>query len=635
MTKEQSTVKKYNCDWEPLQAGKNQWIPCPDWFIELQILQIPEGSVRPSGYRGFRHHFMEFVTGLLGNPQGIFSFEWNPNAERILDAVIGHKYVAIAGCGSSGKSRSLSGIALCWWLIDPFNTKILVTSTTVKTAKGKIWGDICEAWAAASMEAKSSTGGAIVLPGTLLNSTQQIRFEYDGVKSDKAGLELIPTDANKQKEASEKLQGYKRGNVILLGDEWDTLPPMLLKTARSNLFTNPTFRLWGAFNPTGRFTNGGILAKPKEGWESIDENCVEWETERGVCIRFDGLRSPNILAGKVIWRGLYSHATLAEHKRDLGEDSPAFWTMCRGWFPPTGEANTLYSEAELVTTYSAHLTVERSGGGWLSEVQMVAGLDPSWTHGGDRAVLVIGKCGIAQFTAFGKRDTRRVYEKLITIVLDNEIKDRKADKTEQMIVLVKKYLEQYKVPARNLAVDVTGAAPFVTLLNREIGTDYIRLSFGAKPSETRISKADKRKSCDVYRNVGSELWCVGKELLRGGQIKGLDDDTMEEMCSRPFKPGNAEKGVLTEICPKDQMKKLAHRSPDKADALFISISAARARCSLSGLETPKPRPAETYERAGLFTESFRRFGIIKGPPPPRQAVFEAEKHFVAGGWGDE
>ncbi len=625
-------VLKYGAEWEPLKAGKG-WIPIPNWNIELKVLQLYNRGTPLKQAKGFKFHFQEFCTSLLGNPNGIFGFQWNPNAERILEAIIKHRLLACCGCASSGKSKSLAGIAVCWWLLNPFNTKILVTSTTVKTAKGKVWGDIGEAWDAACAEVKMSSGGILTLPGTKLNATNQIRYEYEGTQTDKAGIELIPTDANKQKEASEKMQGYKRGNVILLGDEWDTLPPMLLKTARSNLFANPDFRLWGAFNPTGRFTNGGQFAKPKAGWDTIDLDTDEWETETGYCIRFNGLKSPNVLAHREIWTGLFTDAKLAQYKLELGADSPGFYTMVLGFFPPTGESNSLYSEAELVSQYMANKTVEQSGGSWESVPDMVAGLDPAWTHGGDRAVLTIGKCGSAQFKTPEGRVSRKVFERVKTIVLDNEITDKKSDKTEQIIRLTKKYLAQYRIPSRNLAVDVTGAAPFVTLLNRDIGSDFLSVMFSAKPSDIQISRTDRRRACDVYRNIMSEIWCIGKVLVRGGQVKGLSDDVMEEMCARTFKEGNG-KGMLTEVQPKDKMKSTGHKSPDKADSFFVCLHAARSRCGLSGSEKAMVKPKEKYEDAGMFTQVYGRLGLIK-TAPVRANPFETEKYFVAGGWGDE
>lgn len=615
---------RYGVRWKPLKAGKG-WIERPGWLVEQEILQIPEGGKFPRGYLGFKHHFMAYVTALLGDPNGVYGFQWNPNAVRILDGMINHRFLAICGAASSGKSRSLAGIAVCWWLLDPFNTKVLVTSTTVESAKGKIWGDVHEAWSAAA----ATVGGEANLPGRYIGSHHRIRYEYGTVKSDKAGLELIPTDASQEKQAAEKMQGYKRGKVILIGDEWDTLSPAVLKTAESNLTSNPQMRGIGAFNPTGRFTNGGVFAKPKGGWDTIDENSMEWETERGWCVRFDA--EAYVRSTKQFWRGLPTAMWVRNQQKLLGADSAEYFTMVRGYFPPTGDANTLYSEVELVSQYCCQKTVEASGGGWETQPEMVAGLDPSWMHDGDRAVLTIGKCGTAQFKNFENRESRKVLERVRTIVLDAEM-DKKADKVEQVAKLTKKYLEQYKVPCRNLAVDVTGSGGFVALMNTIVGTDFIQVSFAARPSEIRISKIDKRRACDVFKNLMSEIWCVMKDLVRGNHIRGLDDDTMEEMCARRYKPGNG-KGVLTEVCPKSQMKKFGHKSPDKSDSWMLCGHAARTRCGLSGNEKPAVRPVEASQQFGIFTKIYGAIGVTK--QPVNRIPFEVEKQLVAGGWGDE
>ena len=101
---------------------------------------------------------------------------------------------------------------------------------------------------------------------------------------------------------------------------------------------------------------------------------------------------------------------------------------------------------------------------------------------------------MAQFTHFGERKTRKVYERFKTIVLNSEITDKKKDFPEQVVELTKKYLEMYHVPVRNLAVDISGAASFASLLASKIGTGFIQCSFAAKASDLPISKSDHRKA---------------------------------------------------------------------------------------------------------------------------------------------
>ena len=96
-----------------------------------------------------------------------------------------------------------------------------------------------------------------------------------------------------------------------------------------------------------------------------------------------------------------------------------------------------------------------------------------------------------------------------------------------------------------------------------------------------ISKSDKRKCSEVYCDLVSELWHVGKPLIREGQLKGIDPDTVEEMCQRSY-TGNDK--VKIQVEPKKLMKKRIHRSPDRSDAYFCMVHTARMRHGLSSIE---------------------------------------------------
>ena len=89
----------------------------------------------------------------------------------------------------------------------------------------------------------------------------------------------------------------------------------------------------------------------------------------------------------------------------------------------------------------------------------------------------------------------------------------------------------------------------------------------------------------------SEIWFVGKELIRSGQIRNLDPDTVQEMTSRTYE----EKNGKVQVEPKVKMKLRTKKSPDRSDALFCCIHLARLRFGLASTERaatpqrPKPR----------------------------------------------
>lgn len=571
---EPKPVIAYGLEWAPIKVG-DQYVPCPEWMMHRDMVMGRHNCEVLPDFKGKAFHFMRFCDTFFSDPKGLFYMQWNPNAVRIIEAFFKHKMVSVMGCASSGKSRSLACIAVGMFLIDPINTKVLVTSTTVQTAKGKIWGDISFAW---DQVCQVYANWGFDPPGQKMTGDPIIRYEavVNGltVTNHKAGIELVPTQQSSEKQSMTKVQGYKNMNVIFLGDEWDTLGHGLLNTVKGNLKSNSNSRCVAAFNPTGRTTPGGKISKPIGGWEVITIDDDEWLTEvGGICLRFDARKSPNVIAGREVWLGLPTIATIADYKTSMGEDSLEWWSQVCAWFAPTGETQSIYSQAEVMIQYHADHAVNT----WLEDPIWIAGLDPGYVHGGDHSYLVIGRVGRASING----RSMIVCERMHTINLDKEITDLKSDKPEEVVRLTKKYLHQYSIDVKNLAVDISGAAGFASLLSRDIGSGFIAATFNGKPTAMPISKSDKRKACDVYEDLVSELWYGGKPLIREGQLRGIDPDTVDEMCERSFSGGI---GVKIRVEPKKIMKKRLHRSPDRSDAYFLMVFVAKMRHGLSSVE---------------------------------------------------
>lgn len=574
----------------------------PDWLIERTILknydQLNErfpGKLEPRW-----EHFKKFCDYIWSDETKSFSFTWNPNSCKILENYHKHRYLAVAGHASSSKTETGALIGVAEFLIDPENTKVLCTSTDAKSAKGKVWGSIENCWNVASDFYESwnakfeSRGikGACFIPGRLVSSESIIRMWDGRVINPKRGIELIAAEISKSKEASEKMQGYKADKLILIADELETITPAVLETATSNFRMNDRFKMLGMFNPSGYYSPGGIMSKPVDGWSSITEHSEFWETEimpqgiRGFCLRFDGEKSPNVIAGRKIWKGLLDIDQLNSFKASLGgEKSKSYWTMVRGFWSSTGSLEAIYSEAD-ITAYRADAPVTT----WVEPPTMIAGLDPSFSHGGDKAVLTIAKVGNARNIDTGK--TQKTFERVETIVLDNDITDKSIDKNEWIVKLVKQKLLQYGVSVSSLSVDTTGGgAAFASLLRRDIGAGFMDIVFNSSPTDEFYSSGDRKTGKERFANLMSEMWFVGKEFIRSGQLRGLDPDTVTEMCARTYEEKNGK--VIAE--PKAKMKLRTKKSPDRADSMLIALHLARIRHSLRSTERaatpqrPKPR----------------------------------------------
>lgn len=566
-------------EWEPLNLGGGNFFPRPTWMHHKDAcLKVPMVAERDD-YRGQAYHFRKFCDTFFSDPSGLFHMEWNPNAVKIVDEFFANNFVSVMGAKNSTKSFTLGCIAAGMFLLNPKNTKVLVTSTTMDSARGKIWGDISYAWD--QIEAVLKKWG-IPSPGRKMSSPI-VRYELEGIVSFKAGIELIPTQNSSEQQSVDKVQGYKNDTVIFLGDEWDTLPQGLVNTVNDNLSGNPNSRCIAAFNPTGRFTSGGRLAKPKTGWDSINIDSERWDGEFGPVLRFDATKSPNIVGpfkpDGTYWNGLMTPEKMALEEAKYGNNKTAgYFSMVRGWFPPTGELECIYSETELVVEYLADHKVTS----WLETPTKVAGLDPAFTNDGDKPILTIAQVGLARING----EDKKVFERLKGFNLNHEIIDKVKNTSEQVVQLTKKHMEEEGVLASNLGVDITGAPSFPALLNASIGIGWIGIHSSSKSTKMPIARSDMRKCEDVFENLMSELWGVGKSLVRGGQIKGLDADTIDDMIGRTQK-GSGKKGDKTVVESKRIMKKRTKKSPDWADSCFYALHVARVRHGLSSVEKSK------------------------------------------------
>jgi hypothetical protein len=581
--------KAYGAWFEPIIDARGRISGMkPMWMIERQILNatrdwegytgVYEGE-RPPEYQGWVEHFMAFVSALWPH------FEWNPNAEKIVRELFvdGRQFLGIAGHGSSGKTETLAYIAVALFLVDPANTMVICTSKTFDTAQKKIWGSVSKAW-----NKLKNVIPEQFLPGHLTTKAITYVNVTTGDKDGQRGLILMPGEHSQFKKFADKYQGIKSPVLMVAADELATISPAVVETAIANLTKGTSdirmpngdikkgfFKFAGGFNPETHHDASRKVAMPKKGWGSITIDDTEWETEIGYCIRFDGMKSPNVLAGRPIWTGLYTRDMLeADLKHYGGEKTAGFWSMVRGFWPPMGIEDAIYSSQE-IETYRGEW-MEKKGFMWLSMPTKVAGLDPSFRPGGDRAILYFGLCGMARFDD-GR--VQMVFQWTHYILLAEDV-TKAQDKSMQVALTTKSACEKEGVNIIHLGVDITGAAAFGSLLRAVWGDGFLEVNFAESASDAPISETDPRPAKDRYADRPSELWFSGKPLLRTEQLKGIHPDLAADLVSRSF----TERQGKIEIESKEIMKKRIGHSPDIGDAGMIALDVARQRCGLVSVE---------------------------------------------------
>lgn len=487
----------------------------------------------------------------------------HPWAVDMIRSVIANKYVAIGGAANSGKSHTMAAWGILNWMADPQNTLILLTSTTLREARKRIWGSVIGLLAVIDnfpLKIRDSIGNVAYL-------TEQ------GTLIERAGLSLIAAEKSKTREAVGKFIGIKQKRVFLICDELSELSEAILQAGLSNLSKNPEFHLIGMSNPNSRFDAFGSWSQPADGWNSINHDVDEtWVTKwGGTYVRFDGEKSPNILGGEVKYPWLPTEEKISEDRDLLGEKSRGYMRMVKAIFFDSDETDAIYSESELTKSGALnHVS-------WANTPIAIAGLDPAFTNGGDRTILYTGFVGY-------DNNGQYVCELDEPIQLIDDATNKSLPRTYQIVQQVKEACIRKKVLPENLSVDATGAgAPFCDVLAGEWSDQFLRVSFGGKASDKKVSVNSRKTGQDSYMNRVSELWWVGKELIRTKQLFGVSTELAKEMTARKY--DMVKSGSLrVKVEPKVAFKSRFGQSPDLADAAFLCIDLARQRHNLVAVE---------------------------------------------------
>ncbi len=535
----------------------------PDLTIELYCFRC-DRAVEAGGL-GAKGHFIEVANMLWGPQNKQKQFVWHPWALRMLEEALRWKYLSISGCASSGKSDWMAIYAIICWLAAPMMTKVLVTSTSLKEAQGRVWGSIESYWNAA----QHHCGG--LLPGKLVPSIGRLRLEDptgEYKSSDKVGIELIAGEKRKEKDAISKLIGVKQIYLILLADELADLSPALITAAKSNLDNraNPNFQLIGASNPNSIYDPHGDISRPKGGWKSVNPEMESWETELGFHIRFDAEKSPNILAGKIIYPWLPTAEFLEQKRKQLGPDSNEYWRMWKAYWSPHGSHETVISEADLIKFNCEENRVQ-----WKGSPADIAFCDPAYTSGGDRSCACAAKLG------------ETVEGKMVLLYTGYEFLHEDASRTNQprnfqIAEKFKKFCDDRKIAPDRAALDESGAGgPFADILQMLWSKQITRINFGGKASEDHVSAQDKTRCCDRYFNRVTQIWAGAREYIRCEQVRGVDPDMGVEMTSRRMKSMKGAIGLKVQVEPKADMRARTDKSPDIADAALGLLFFARTK----------------------------------------------------------
>lgn len=489
--------------------------------------------------------------------------------------------LAFIGCGGCGKSHAMAACGIAHWIVDPYDTAVVVGSATLKDLSTRAWSPTLSLFT----ELKA---GDIPVPGKIVSNAYAILNEKDADHP-----ESMAARASIQGRALDegRIQGLHVPWVCIIVDELGLVKDVeALKTHIANIRIGTLgFKYVSAANPEPwESPNSGFYLPPRG--VKVDENTGAWRSQQGYWVRhFDGLKSPVVLDHRLKreFHFLISqadvNATLAECNGDASH--PRFWKMIRGFPKSAGTGDRTVLDPVVAAQCRCLEPLEQPVYGRRRRLGLVAGIDPAWSEGGDDAVYA--GCEVLE-------QDGRVYLDFSTRVSKLPLSvDNPAPVTKQLRDGVVARLNADSGPGtKNLYVDSSGNQGLADDIDIYVGPGCGHINNSIRASEYPVRALDQRPAREHVYDRGTEAYIVLAEFCRAGQVRGLPQRAADAMTRRRFKtrPGSTDPVQPLRLEAKEEFIARFKGSPNEGDACALAALAAKERLGVlpfGGVPAPR------------------------------------------------
>lgn len=467
--------------------------------------------------------------------------------------------ISWVGAASAGKSHDASLFAVLWWMCDPANSCVILTSTSKDKIRKLGWPVVVNSW----QHLKNHHNA----PGHLLQSTMALQFVKGDDKHAIFGQAVLDGETQK---AVERIKGQHMARILLIVDESPSTPEAIMQTINNIRKGCKEFIVISLCNAISHLDPGGMMSEPKAGWNSVNVLSDEWRTkgipkwqvEPGICQHFDGMRSPNVRAGRTLYPFLYTFEDWQTALRTSeGQQTLQHWSNDRGFWAPSGAINTVITE-QMVEKYGGNgVWGTPQGFTFLSRKTPIAALDPAF--GGDECKMVFGLIGDIHGGKTGIQVTERL---TIPVAVDSPDEAEVQIKNRAIKECVARGVE-----AEYLGIESSGTGRGSASRIIEDFGPCIRVESGGRPSDLSASDDDPRPSFEVYDRRITELKFQVKAYLVSGQLRGLYPEFVVQASAREY----TVVGKKLVVATKEEVKLKLGRSPDDDDAVSVLCEVAR------------------------------------------------------------
>jgi hypothetical protein len=484
------------------------------------------------------------------------------------------------GSTNSNKTGDLSDIALTLWWTKPEMTSIYVTSPYESATETGIWAEIQDQFE----EAKRCNPG---LPGEIRRSQNAIIL-YD--RNPRSFIRVTTVD-KVGKLVGKKSRDFSQGMLVLILDEapaFSSSSSAEFMRVLPNLIGVPNLLILTAGNFAHTWDLLGLLCDPVEedvpgGYDGFDaDKHFKWRNKRGgITLRFDGLLSPNVKAGKDIYPFLTTIDYVAKMAAMPGGlESPEAMRFVRSAPVTSLDAFTITS-SERIRGGGAYDAFEWTG----DPIKLGAFMDAGF--GGDPCVIQKFKLGNEKLPSGGRRQILSLWDAPFTIPIKVGVKDaagREIPVEEQVARGAMKYSRAQGIPDDNFGYDGSMRAGLAQAMSRVWTNRVQAIDSGGKPTDRKVSAGVGSKTWnEVVDRFVSELWFSLASLIDSFQLKGLQQSpkAATQLTTRRWEwsggKGKGKRRIQTKQEYRDMMSAQGRtaESPNEADALVGCVEMAR------------------------------------------------------------
>lgn len=503
----------------------------------------------------------------------------NTWAIRMAKAFCREKSISLIGCASSTKTNNAARYGYTLWKCRPQNTTVHCSTTSSEAGDGRIWGDIKELFSTD----KAWPVGKRIDSMQLITLDSEVKDEAGGSNRDfRNGVKYVKLKTGREgQNAVGTMCGRKNDFVVWLCDEENFMDIGVLD-GRVNMYSNPFAQFIGIGNGPTEGTPLYIDAEPygekyPDGYRSIDIFKDEWwPTRTGVCLYFNGDKSPNMQAADPMKPPFPFMARKAQRddqvRESRGEDTSIFWNQWYG-FPPLVDVSDTVITHRLLEQCGAF-----AGAEWGFRTPVcVAGLDLGFREGGDPCVLDFAKVG---------PDPED--KSIICFEKDGiPIVPKQTDRTPYEAQVAKRVLDECKLrDCHDLALDISGDGGMSALAikgeaaARGWQLHIVPISSLGAPDDQYTIPGETRKSSEIFDRKVTQLWMSFRSAVEKGLVRGMHQhgSATRQLCTRRFEKDERRRFSIER---KKDMKLRLRRSPDFGDARVYCMLMAMQKVSVS------------------------------------------------------